>query len=181
MGRWAGRDAQGELNVVPLSVDGSSYPVVRPLRVYLVRCSLDGQGPTQGAANPTAFVVDLALVRESAVELSVHMTVSTAREAPYAIAVTYGADFRLSEQVPESDREVVCRFTAYELAPPLLYPYIRELFADLTGRSLAPAITLPFLPVPLDLPPGEQEVPAPPSGSETGQAPEPGPGPPPTP
>src|SRR5215213_5467355 len=126
-----------------LLVNERSYDAVRPLRVYLVRCGFDdpGEGPE---VLPSEFVVDLALFRTAVLDLGVHMTVSTVLDSPLAFSVTYGVDFRMSESVEDDERDEVWRDTAFELAPSLLYPYIREFFSDVTARSLSPGIFLPF-------------------------------------
>jgi hypothetical protein len=150
-------------------VNEHSYDAVRPLRVYLVRCAFRDQEEATDEA-PREFMIDIALFRTAVLELGLHMTVSTAPDAPFFFSVTYGVDYRMSEHVEDAEREDVWRYTAYELGPSLLYPYIREFFSDVTGRSQFPATFLPYVPIPLDVPIEAQEIPSPPphSGFRTG-------------
>lgn len=156
------RGARGEAGDA-LTVADATAGRVHPVRVYLVRCAFEGPGRAP-AVDPNAFVVDLALIRERALDLTVHLTVATAADAAFALSATFGADYRMSQEVPEEERDALWRRTAYELAAPLLYPYLRELFRDLTGRSLATSIDLPLVPVPLGVSPENQAIPAPPAG-----------------
>ena len=148
-----------------LVVNERSYDAIRPLRVYLVRCAFDDSGKDT-AESPGDFVVDVALFRTALLDLGVHMTVGTAGDSPFAFSVTYGVDFRMSEDVEADERDEIWRDTAYELAPSLLYPYIREFFSDVTTRSLVPGTFLPFVPIPLDVPIEAQVIP--PTPPQTG-------------
>jgi hypothetical protein len=143
-----------------LTLDEDSYPPVRLRRVYLVNASFDDGG---AALQPSGrdYVVDLSVSRRSELELSVELAVAltAAGEAPLRVSACYGADFVLADDLLPSERDEVLRDTAYELAPAVLYSYIRQVFDDLTGRGRAERITLPFLPIPLELQDDEKRIP----------------------
>lgn len=130
-------------------------------RVYLVRAHFE-EGRPGPATDLLDYLVDLSLSRGSALALSVAVTVSTPEEAPLRMSATYAADFVLSDDTPEEERDEIMGEVAYRLAPPMLYSYIRQLFDDMTGRGRGRRITLPFLPVPLALAEGEARIPPPP-------------------
>lgn len=148
-----------------LILDDDRYPPVRLLRVYLLRAAYEdaGAGPRP---NGRDYVVDLSVGRRSTleltVELAVALTAATVEEAPLRVSACYGADFLLAEDLSPTERHEVLRQTAYELAPAVLYSYLRQVFEDLTGRGRGERITLPFLPIPLELSEEEQQVPLPP-------------------
>lgn len=146
-----------------LTLNEDSYPRVRLRRVYLLHALFEDGG--DGARlNGFDYLVDLTVGRRSALELTVELAVATPEEAPVRLNVRYGADFLLPEAVPEADREEVLRETAYEVAPVVLYTYVRQLIEDLSGRGRGERITLPLLPVPMELGEEEQRVPPPPPG-----------------
>lgn len=147
-------------------VDALSYPVVRPTRVYLVDAHFNDPFVAETLPGQSAFLVDLELSRPSELELSVALTVATAEDSPYQLSITYAADFTMSDEVLEGSREDMWRYAAYELAPSLLYPYIREAFSSVTSRSRLGVEALPFLPIPLETPEEDQEIPPPPSDSD---------------
>lgn len=147
-------------------VDALSYPVVRPTRVFLVHAHFEDTFVAETLPVRSAFLVDLVLSRSSELELSVALTVSTTEDSPYQLSITYAADFAMSDEVLEGSREDMWRYAAYELAPSLLYPYIREAFSSVTSRSRLGAEALPFLPLPLETPEEDQEIPPPPSDSD---------------
>jgi preprotein translocase subunit SecB len=100
---------------------------------------------------------------ELSVELAVALTAATADETPpLRVSACYGADFLLAEDLLPAERDEVLRQTAYELAPAILYSYLRQVFDDLTGRGRAERITLPFMPIPLELGDDEKRIPQPP-------------------
>ena len=145
------------------TLNEDSYPEAHLLGVYLLGAHFEDGG--HGAAvNGMDYLVDLSVSRDTPLELSVALTVATTERAPVRLRVIYGADFLLPEDASDEDREEVLRETAYSLAPAMLYPYIRQFFSDVTGRGRGDRITLPFLPIPLDLDPQEQAIPpAPPN------------------
>lgn len=145
----------------PITLNEHTYPAVQLVRVYLLNARFE-DGGIGARVDGLDYLVDLSVGRDTPLELSVALTVATAEKAPIRLSVTYGADFLLPEHASEKDREEVMRQTAYELAPAMLYSYIRQFFADVTGRARGERITLPFLPIPLELAAQEQAVPPPP-------------------
>lgn len=151
-----------------LTLDEDSYPPVRMRRVYLVSASFEDGG---AALQPSGrdYIVDLSVGRRSELELSVELAVAltavTTGEAPLRVRACYGADFVLAEDLLPAERDEVLVQTAYELAPAVLYSYIRQIFDDLTGRGRAERITLPFMPIPLELEDDEKRIPPPPPQS----------------
>lgn len=148
------------MGALPLGDD--SYPAVHLRRVYLLHASYDDVG-AEGGPRERDFVVDLSVGRRSALEITVALTVATRPEAPLRVSATYAADFALPDDVAEAERDEVLRQTAYELAPAVLYSYIRQFFEDVTGRGRAHRITLPFIPIPLEMAGEERPIPPPPA------------------
>lgn len=89
--------------------------------------------------------LNLAFARRSVRELTIALGVTVPMTRPYSVEVMYAGDFALSDSVPDEEVEAHWRQTAATLAPIVLYPYIRELVADLTRRSQAEDLTLPVL------------------------------------
>ncbi|HEX6367847.1 MAG TPA: hypothetical protein VF006_02865 [Longimicrobium sp.] len=147
-----------------LTLNEDSYPRVRLRGVYLLHALFE-DGGAGARLNGLDYLVDLSVGRRSALEVAVALTVATPEEAPVRLRVSYGADFLLPEGVSEADREEVLRETAYEVAPAVLYSYIRQMVEDLTGRGRGERVTLPFLPIPLEISDDEQRVPAAPADS----------------
>jgi preprotein translocase subunit SecB len=143
------------------------YPVT-PTRVYLGHVHFSPPVADEGQRPPdaAAFYIDLEIARPSPLELSVALTVTTSDEYPIHFTATYVADFRMAEAVEEDQQEDWWINTAYGLAPNLLYPYIREMFVNLTARSSWGSVTLPFMPIPLDVPDEDKVIPPPPAGSD---------------
>jgi hypothetical protein len=141
-----------------------TYPAVELVGGYLMHAHFEDGGP---GARVTGldYVVDLSVGRDTPLDLSVVLTVATAEKAPIRLRVTYGADFLLPEHASEADREEIVRETAYRLAPAMLYSYIRQFFSDVTGRGRGERVTLPFLPMPLELAREDQPIPPPPPDS----------------
>ena len=136
-------------------------PAIELSRVYLLHAHFEDGGP--GAdGNGADYLVDLSVSRSTLLDLSVAVTLSTPEDAPVRLSVSYGADFLLPENASEEDREEVMREAAYRLAPPMLYSYIRQLIDEMTGRGRGRRVTLPFLPMPLDVAHGEERIPPPP-------------------
>ena len=147
-------------------VDDLSYAAIRPTRLFLVDAHFRDPFIADPSLERGAFLVDLSLSRGSELELTVILTISTDEDSPYELSVSYAADFSMADQVDVAARESIWRNAAYELAPSLLYPYIREAFTSLTSRSRLEPEALPFLPIPLQIPQEEQEIPPPPPDSE---------------
>lgn len=149
-------------------VGEESYPAIRLVRTYMMHARFIDPLIAEAGSGRGEFLVDLGLTRVSELELSVALTVRSAAGSPYELTVTYAADFLMVDDVPAGDREEIWRNTAYELAPSLLYPYIREAFASFTGRSRLGTEVLPFLPLPLETPEEEQELPPAPVAAAAG-------------
>jgi hypothetical protein len=123
------------------------------------RAVQEAGGQLAGAAG---FGLELGLSRPSPLELAVSLTLSVEQGLPYELLVAYGARFAMDEAVPEASREQEWRDVAFRRAPALLYPYVRELVSNLTGRGADPPLLLPELPEPLDFSDDEQRFPPPP-------------------
>ena len=147
-----------------ITVNEGSYPKVRLRGVYLLH-ALYEDGGAGARVDGYDYLVDLSVGRRSALEVVVTLTVALPDEAPVRLSVSYGADFVLPEDVPEAEREEVLRETAYEVAPAVLYSYIRQIVEDLTSRGRGDRVTLPFLPIPLEL--AREEQPVPPAPAES--------------
>lgn len=91
------------------------------------------------------FTFSLALDRPDPLHLNVALTFSAEEELPYDLEVTYGAHFEMSPSVPEGRRDEEWEHIAFRVAPPLLYPYIREIVSNLTSRWYEPALVLPHV------------------------------------
>lgn len=140
----------------------SSYPV-QPQSVFLVEVTIrqllsiaiDHSLPTELPEGEVGVTVTLARVEERV--LVVAITLSLENNPWYEGHATYAGRFHMSEAVPPEEMEQAWQYVASELAPITLYPFLRELLLNLTGRTLAPSVVLPFAPVPLS--PGELNIP----------------------
>lgn len=149
-----------------LRVERWSYRV-RPTRVFLLHLHFNDAGePPEGMPEMSAFEVDLGLARPNPLQLSVALTVATAEDSPLSMTVTYAADYEMNALVPEDKRDEEWKHTAYYLAPGLLYPYIREMYTNVTSRWVGGPVSLPFLPIPLHIPDDKQAIPPPPPDAE---------------
>lgn len=140
----------------------SSFPV-QPASVFLVDVALrplmpiDLEEPAApGELGEGQVGVTITLGRVAERLLVVTVTLHLENNPYYEGHATYGGRFQMSESVPPEEMEETWRQVARELAPVTLYPFLRELFLNLTGRTLAPSVVLPFGPIPLE---GEIEIP----------------------
>jgi preprotein translocase subunit SecB len=140
----------------------SSYPV-RPVSVFLVDVSLrplmpidleEPAAPNELGEGQVGVTITLGRVAERL--LIVTVTLHLENNPYYEGHASYGGRFQMSESVPPEEMEETWRQVARELAPVTLYPFLRELFLNLTGRTLSPSVVLPFGPIPLE---GEIEIP----------------------
>ena len=92
------------------------------------------------------FSLGLQVVRTSPLHLSVALTLSSESGLPFDLAVTYAAHFRMEASVPAGEREGVWREVAFQQAPDLVFPYIRELVSNLTCRWGEAPLILPAAP-----------------------------------
>jgi hypothetical protein len=150
------------------TVDRWSYSVV-PARVFLVHATFaEREGPN---TEPKPFpeegevLLGLSLYRRSALKLTVGIEASLGEESPFDVRVLYAVDMEMHDVVPEENRDAIWKHAALNIAPGLLYPYLRETISSLTERSRGETFVLPFVPLPLD---GMEdiEIPAPPIPSE---------------
>jgi preprotein translocase subunit SecB len=105
------------------------------------------QSPTAG----TAVQVSLGLTRLSASRMIVALSAANAEDAPYQVSVTYAAEYEALKELPEEELDRVWRHLAVQIAPGVLYPYLRELITNLTSRSAAYTLNLPLIPLPLGI------------------------------
>lgn len=117
--------------------------------IFLVHARfLDRGGPSRDVvARPqeVEMALSLAFHRHSSRRMVIALGVTVPLDYPYSIEVMYAGDFALADDVDAGDVEDEWRRTAAELAPIVLYPYVRELVSDLTRRSQAEQLTLPVL------------------------------------
>jgi hypothetical protein len=138
---------------------------VHPERIFLVGVSIrhtidptDVTLPTEAQLGEGEIGVMLTLARPSDRVLIVLLTLTLENSPWYEGDATYGGEFRMAENVPPEDMDETWRYVARQLAPITLYPFLRELLLNVTSRTMAPKIVLPFAPVPLET--GEIEIPA---------------------
>jgi len=139
---------------------------VRAYRVYLVDCAFKDERQADAetwSPNGTSFSFGLGFERPAPLMLNVFFNVSTdSEDAPFSLSVTYAAEFDIHEIVPDDRREDVLRYVGYDLAPRLLYVYIREMFTNVTSRWRGNPVVLPLLPVPMRVEGEEEPIPEPP-------------------
>ena len=130
----------------PLQLDNFQVDLVD---VHLVHARyLDTEEPRHEPRTLSEEVpigLQMAFDRPASDELTIALTVRIEVERPYRIEVTYAGHFVMSAEVEEANRDVTWRRTATELAPIVLYPYIRELVTSLTRRGRAEPFVLPIL------------------------------------
>jgi preprotein translocase subunit SecB len=153
------------------SVTPTSY-AVRIRNVQLLHVSFDVV-----AGAPSNLVSEYAEGPEVELELFVNrpakhslgiiFSVSSVADAPIRFRVAYAAEFQVragegaDSQLPLKTR---LRGIAADVGPSMLYPYVRELLADLSGRAQVGPILLPFVPIPIEWE-GERNIPDPPRPS----------------
>jgi len=118
--------------------------------VYLLHARyLDTVSPqlTEVPELPDEFPVNLSLAFDRATwnRLSVALTVDLAISRPLRIEVSYAGVFVLQPEVRRRDADSVFRKAAAEVAPVVLYPYIRETISNLTLRGRSGGIVVPIL------------------------------------
>ena len=127
--------------------------IILTRRIYLAHAHfVDLQGPEFTSSDePTAteIQVSLGLTRPSESEMVVALTADTLPGTPYDISVTYAADYEIAATVPPAERDEHWRHLALQIAPGVLYPYLREFVTNLTSRSRAFTLNLPLIPLPL--------------------------------
>jgi hypothetical protein len=142
--------------VHPETAPPSLPGVVTPLRVYLVAAELrDGAPPGEPPrawGDDAEFETSVGLHRPGLRELTVAVTVESAPDAPLDLAVTYAADFELSGDIESEATNAAWERVIFQDAPSLLYPYVRAEISRLVAASRAPALVLPFIPLPIPRP-----------------------------
>ncbi|HEX8694757.1 MAG TPA: hypothetical protein VF746_20190 [Longimicrobium sp.] len=111
------------------------------------------------------FALELEAVRASALHLVVALTLSARSGLPFDLSVTYAAHFEMDASVPAERRDAAWRDAARR-APELLFPYIRELAANLTARWGEAPLLLPADPEQLGWTPLVPDVPPAPADAE---------------
>jgi hypothetical protein len=137
---------------------------VQPERVFLLEVNIRTSGfaisddEIEGREIEEGEIgVLLTLGRPTERTLVVCITLEFENSRWYEGTTTYGAEFRMAEHVPPEAMESTWRYVASELAPITLYPFLREVLLNVTGRTLAPKLVLPFAPLPLEM--GNLEIP----------------------
>jgi preprotein translocase subunit SecB len=138
-------------------------------RVYLVHARfLDTVGPEAVDATgvtDAGFSLSMLFGRPSSWRrLTIAIGVVFDIEHPFRLEVMYAGEFEMSDEVLVDDRESHWRKVAAQLAPVILYPYIREVVHNLTGRSQSGELVLPVLSF-LGMAEEELEIPSPPEDS----------------
>lgn len=153
-------------------VDSSDFQVV-PERIFLVQSTFaDRSGPADEpdplSEDNIEILISLGLHRLSRYRLTVAVSVAYAGEdAPFDLAVTYAAQFRMHDTVPSDLVEELWAYVARDLAVKLLYPYLRQAVSELTEKWRGDKVYLPFIPIPLELEDGEEfSVPLPADGTQ---------------
>lgn len=141
-------------------VDANDYHVV-PERIFLVESTFaDRSGPaTEPEPVPEDFgiVISIGLHRLSRLRLTVALSVACVGEdSPFDLSVTYAGQFRMHDTVPSDAVERLWGYIANDLAIKLLYPYLRQAVSELTDKWRGDKLYLPFIPIPLELPEGEE-------------------------
>jgi preprotein translocase subunit SecB len=152
-------------------VDSSDFHVV-PERIFLVQSSFaDRSGPADepdSLSDNVELLISLGLHRLSKYRLTVAVSAAYAGEdAPFDLAVTYAAQFRMHDTVPSDAVEELWEYIARDLAVKLLYPYLRQAVSELTEKWRGDKVYLPFIPIPLELEDDEEfVVPLPADGTQ---------------
>ncbi|HEX5725614.1 MAG TPA: hypothetical protein VFX98_09120 [Longimicrobiaceae bacterium] len=139
---------------------------VRLLRVFLQEARFAEKPPAEVPAprrgEVLGFGTQLEVSRPAALELVVALTFSGDEGLPYRFLVTYAAGYELDGSVPAAERDEAWLDAAATRAPALLYPYVRELVANLTARRGDLPLLLPEIPGGLDFSGSELRIPPPP-------------------
>jgi preprotein translocase subunit SecB len=129
---------------------------VTPVRVYLVAAELrDVSAPGEAPRawdDETEFETSIALHRPAARKLTVALTVESGPDTPIELSVTCAADFEVAAAADAAAIDATWERVIFEDAPSLLYPYVRSEISRLVAASRAPALVLPFIPLPIPRP-----------------------------
>lgn len=132
--------------LAPISLDNFRVDLVD---VHLVHARyLDTESPSvqpRAITDEVPVGLQMAFDRPAVDRMTIALTVRVEIERPYRIEVTYAGQFIMDDTVSEDEREEVWRRAAAQVAPIVLYPYIRELVSSLTNRGRAEPFVLPVL------------------------------------
>jgi preprotein translocase subunit SecB len=136
-----------------------------PERIYLTEAhfsepKLPDEAPGVWS-DTTEFEMWIGVYRHSLRKLSVAVNLDSSANAPADFSVAYAGDFVLDERYPEEQIDSAWQSLAFDIAPRLVYPYIREEVARLTAHSRVGMLVLPVLPLPVTRPPDFKVPPAP--------------------
>jgi len=106
--------------------------------------------PQNEAPAPTSGELDanigLGVGRPARDRLNVELSVAFETPGAARVEVTYLAQFRRASDAPaETPEEDYWRAIAAQVAPVVLYPYIRETINSLTGKAGIPSMILPVV------------------------------------
>lgn len=101
--------------------------------------------PTVPVPRENPVNLSLAFHRHAIDKLTVALSATAGFEQPYRLEVIYAGTFSLSDEVPSDEVEESWRRCAAQVAPLVLYPFIRETMANLSSRSRAEAFILPII------------------------------------
>jgi preprotein translocase subunit SecB len=118
--------------------------------IYLVHCHfVDRDRPD---SEPSPVILDevplsmrFAFVRPNPRKLVMAMICEIETEKPYSLEVMYAGEFTMDDDFPEDAIEDTWKTFSAEVAPIILYPYVREFVSELTNRGRAASLTLPVL------------------------------------
>jgi preprotein translocase subunit SecB len=136
-----------------------------PVRVYLTEAHFSEPRPPDEApgswSDETEFELSISLYRQSLRTLTVALNLKSGEHAPAGFSVSYAGDWMLDEQYPQDQIDSAWQSLAFDVAPNVLYPSIREEVSRLTAHSRVGMLALPVLPLPLRRP-ADLQIPAPP-------------------
>lgn len=134
-----------------------------PVRVYLTEAHFSEPRPPDEApgswSGETEFELSISLYRQSLRTLTVALNLKSGEHAPAEFSVSYAGDWSLGEQYPQDQIDDAWQALAFDVAPNVLYPSIREEVSRLTAHSRVGMLVLPVLPFPLRRP-ADLQVPA---------------------
>jgi preprotein translocase subunit SecB len=150
-------------------MEGEPFHAI-PVRVYLTEAhfsepKLPDEEPGVWS-DATEFEMWIGVYRHSPRKLSVAVNLDSSAHAPAEFSVSYAADFLLAEEYPAEQIDSAWQSIAFDIAPKLVYPYIREEVSRLTAHSRVGMLVLPVLPLPVTRP---LEFRIPPAPESTGK------------
>lgn len=117
--------------------------------VFLVHARFLDTESTGEARTPvpvnTPVSLTLAFHRHALNRLTIALAVEAEFSKPYRIEVIYAGTFRLTDEVPPDEIEESWKRCAAQVAPIVLYPFVREIMANLSSRGRSEPLVLPIL------------------------------------